>query len=147
MKLPAFKVTQTTSSAPTVHRHVPRGQFTACNSQYIDASDCEVPSQHEESVDVERERMESDFSSHMDCLGQSVSLHAVKQQVSACAWGQIRSVLRKAVVESSAMPKNQVCILCSKMALYRCIQCGPNSYYCCDCFGQAHKSVNIFHIG
>ena len=153
VKLPAFKVTQTSSSAPTVRRHVPRGQFTASSSQHVDvsdASDSEDQSQHVESVDVGCERIESDkvnFSTHMDCLGESVSLHTVKEQASACAWSQIRSELSKVVVESSAMPKNQVCILCCKMAQYRCIQCGPGSYFCCDCFDQAHKLVNIFHIG
>ena len=34
-----------------------------------------------------------------------------------------------AAVESSAMPKNQPCIMCPEAALYRCIQCGTNAYY------------------
>ena len=157
MKLPAFKVTQTSCSGSTVHRHIPRGQFKASTSQYTDAIDCEVQEsesqhEHEESVDIEsNEHVMSEsnlnFPSRMDCLGQNVSLHAVKQQASACAWSQIRSVLRTAVIESSGMPKNQLCISCPEKALYRCIQCGPNSYYCYDCFGGAHKLVNIFHVG
>ena len=49
---------------------------------------------------------------------------------------QIRSVLRTA----SAMPKNQPCITCPEAALYRCIQCGTNAYYCHDGFGQESLS-------
>ena len=75
------------------------------------------------------------------------SLHAVKQQASATAWGEIRPLLLRAAVESSAMPTMQLCNVCAETALYRCIQCGSNAYYCHKCFNQVHRATNIFHNG
>lgn len=83
----------------------------------------------------------------VDCVGQNIRLHAVTQRASASAWAQIRSVLRTAAVESSAMPSDQSCIMCPEAALYRCVQCDATAYYCHECYGRAHSTVNIFHIG
>ena len=91
--------------------------------------------------------MEPTLQSSGDSVGQNVSLYAVKQRASTAAWAQIRSVLLNTAVESSAMPSNQSCIMCPEAAVYRCVQCSPCVYYCHECFGQAHTTVNIFHTG
>ena len=80
----------------------------------------------------------------VDCVGRDVSLHAVKEQASANAWGKIRPVLRRAVVESSAMPTIQLCIMCAETAVYRC---SANAYYCHNCFNKAHCTIILEKFG
>ena len=63
------------------------------------------------------------------------------------AWGQARSALLKAVVESNAMPEDQCCISCSYSVTYRCVQCASWAYYCHQCFSDAHSRINLFHTG
>ena len=141
LKLPAFKVTQRSSSAPTLLRKVPRGKSKGLN---------DVVDSVEDPEEDEQLQFSQSTSTHLepsDCVGQNVSLHSVKERASASAWAQIRSLLRNAVVECSAMPSDQSCILCLEAAVYRCLQCGPCAYYCHGCFGRAHSITNIFHTG
>lgn len=84
---------------------------------------------------------------NVDHIRTDVSLHAVKEQASARAWEDIRSLLCRAAVESSAMPEKQQCIMCIERALYRCCECGSNAYYCHKCFTEAHHKVNVLHVG
>ena len=140
-KLPTFKVTQRLRGGLTVHRSVPRGRgapapshpdcVSDSNAEEMSDVDCDGPAMLESTVDVDKD----------------VSLHAVKQQASATAWGEIRPLLLRAAVESSAMPAMQLCNVCAETALYRCIQCGSNAYYCHKCFNQVHCATNIFHNG
>ena len=48
-------------------------------------------------------------------------------------------------VESSAMPVDQTCLLCSELAVFRCQECGSSIYYCYQCFSKQHEKVNIFY--
>ena len=63
------------------------------------------------------------------------SLHAIKQAANTEAW---------TVIESHAMPSGKCCFVCSDIAQYRCVQCGPNCYYCSQCLGYSHSMGNIF---
>ena len=56
-------------------------------------------------------------------------------------------VVRRALNLHPAMPSYQSCIMCTEAAVYRCVQCSPCVYYCHECFGEAHTTVNIFHTG
>ena len=55
--------------------------------------------------------------------------HELYSQASAKGWDKLRKGILLAAVESSAMPINQVCLLCSELALLRCQECGPLVYY------------------
>ena len=126
VKLPTLKVTQRSCSGPTVYRNIPKGRSTASTSLVQDTSGPEAEEsecQYETSDDLfSSEPMLSETAlGCSDVTGQNVSLHAVKEQASASAWAQIRSLLRTAAVECSAMPTNQSCIMCLEVALYRCL--------------------------
>ena len=116
-KLPAFKVTQRLRGGLTVHRNVPRGRSIQATSDPDGASDSEAEEICDSHSD-EAAMLESTVDVHLDCLGRDVSLHAVKEQASANAWGKIRPVLRRAVVESSAMPTIQLCTMYAETAMY-----------------------------
>ena len=132
MKGPTFKVLR---GGLIVHRSVPRGRGAPAPSH----PDCVSDSNAEEMSDVDCDGPESTVD-----VDKDVSLHAVKQQARATAWGKIRPLLLRAAVESSAMPAMHVC---AETTLYRCIQCGSNAYYCHKCFNQVHCATNIFHNG
>ena len=47
------------------------------------------------------------------------------------SWHRICPELLKVAIASEAMPDNQQCLLCSiEDACCRCLQCGPNMYFC-----------------
>ena len=72
------------------------------------------------------------------------SLHAIKQHRS------MESYSYWPVTNSDWIPCNalwaECCFVCSAIASYRCVQCGPNCYYCSQCLGYSHSMGNIFHI-
>ena len=110
----------------------------------VEESECQYEHTNDSSI---HEEMVPEYALGLDCAGQNVSLHTVNQRSSTSAWAQIRPMLRKVAVECSAMPENQSCLICSKSALYRCLQCGANAYYCRECYNQVHCAVNMFHVG
>ena len=75
------------------------------------------------------------------------SLHKIQKQAHAAIWDGIRNDILRAVVESEAMPQNQVCIKCNNvLATLRCRKCGPSAFSCDVCFLTDHKNTNLFHI-
>ena len=128
-KLPAFNVTQR-SKAGVVRRSVPRGRkdddnAAACTGDRFSGV---------EEEDASDPKSDFSFTSTFEPSGAitgetsgqpDVSLHAIKQKASTAAWGQVRSALLKAVVESNAMPEGQRCISFPDSATYRCVQCTP----------------------
>ena len=73
------------------------------------------------------------------------SLHAIKQAANTEAWKAIHTDLLRRVTESHAI-SGQCCFVCSDIAQYRCVQCGPNCYCCSQCLGYSYSMANIFHI-
>lgn len=49
-------------------------------------------------------------------------------------------------VKSEAMPIDQTCLCCSKVADFRCRECGPLVYYCYDGLLKQHTRINHFHV-
>ena len=85
---------------------------------------------------------------HLDSTTSGPTLHEIKQKSSVESWRKIRTEMRQAVIATSGMPVNQLCIECHQdEATYRCVQCSAWTFYCSTCFGQAHSSKNIFHTG
>ena len=72
--------------------------------------------------------------------------HQLHSQASVRGWEKLRMSMLLSAVESSAMPVDQTCLLCSKLAVFRCQECGPLIYYCYECFSKQHEKVNFFHI-
>ena len=122
VKLPVFKVTQRSLSG-LVSRNIPRGKNTTSSSCGDDTSDPLVEAgtcEGDPFVSSSFIPMEPTLQSSGDSVGQNVSLYAVKQRASTAAWAQIRLVLLNTAVESSAMPRNQSCIMCPEAAVGVC---------------------------
>lgn len=74
-------------------------------------------------------------------------LYEISQKASVSAWECIRKSILKVVIESNAMPKNQLCTCCREvLATFRCVQCGPCVYFCAFCLPKQHIVSNIFHM-
>ena len=74
-------------------------------------------------------------------------LYEISQKASVSAWKSIRKDVLKAVTETSAMSRNQICTCCcDALATFRCVQCGPCVYFCVSCLSKQHLKSNIFHI-
>ena len=71
--------------------------------------------------------------------------HQLDSQASVRGWEKLRMGMLQNAVESSAMPVDQTCLLCSVLAVFRCQECGSSVYYCYQCFSKQHEKVNIFH--
>ena len=75
------------------------------------------------------------------------SCNSIKEEAKVKSWDNIRCSLRNAIVESAAMPFNQLCVLCAEAeALCRCVHCGPNVYYCKDCLYKFHNKMHPLHM-
>ena len=69
-----------------------------------------------------------------------------KDQISlAKNWNSITEPIFKGIVESQGFSENPFCIKCNKKAYLKCLDCGPNVYFCYDCNTYFHDKVNIFH--
>ena len=141
LKLPKFKVTLI--GEKNTHRSVPRGRNEG--DSHLTTEDLS-PSHSDERPDF---YLEPSLPESVDDnqTGAGVSLHAIKQKAVTSAWDQVRTTLRRAAVENSAMPTDQCCIMCSEPATHRCTHCGAWAYYCANCFGSAHSTTNFFHVG
>ena len=151
VKLPTFRVTQRITGARVIHRDVPRGRQNGKS----------VSSSHEEAVCSSSDRSDDDIdtqyvhdfewpdgsTSTLTEDSEEPSLHKIKQKANIRAWSEVREMIRRAPIQSSAMQDNQLCINCPMKACYRCLQCAATAYYCEKCFVEAHKKVNFFHTG
>ena len=140
LSLPKFKVTQIGDTKS--HRNIPRGRkgTTGLNPSPF-PSDTAV-----DELNTPEFSLEESLSNESEA-GHSVSLHAIKQKASVAAWDQVRVILQRTAIESSALPIDQGCILCTDPATHRCTQCGAWAYYCSNCYSQAHSVTNFFHVG
>ena len=75
------------------------------------------------------------------------SLHEMREKAAVEGWSHVRLALLKTTVEGNSMPTDQTCILCGCEATHRCLNCGPQAYFCAQCFGDAHSKMNMFHVG
>lgn len=60
-------------------------------------------------------------------------------------WNSITETIFKRIIESQGFLENPFCIKCKKEAFLRCLDCGPNVYFCYDCDIYFHDVINIFH--
>ena len=82
---------------------------------------------------------------HSLCSEDLPSLHSIKQTSSVAGWEAVRSSLLDVCIEINAMPACQECTSCSlNLARFRCLRCGPNTYYCDACL-DIHTQRCVYH--
>ena len=72
---------------------------------------------------------------------QEPTCYELESKASVIGWDMA------AVTEAAAMPLSQTCVFCETEASIRCKRCGPKVYYCCSCYQDHHKVVNVLHVG
>ena len=136
--LPALKVTQRPTNRPKsttlVHRSMSNSSASA---ECLDPRPSDPSSEVQESLPPLVD-MVPDFIEPTE--------HELSRQSSAAGWNEIRNALRTAVTENAAMPQGQLCIMCAEVACLQCQRCGPQGFFCSQCFPKFHSKVNIFHI-
>ena len=60
-------------------------------------------------------------------------------------WKSIIPTIFNSIIEGQGFSENSFCIKCKKEAILKCLDCGPNIYFCYDCDIFFHDVVNIFH--
>jgi hypothetical protein len=69
-----------------------------------------------------------------------------KEQISLVEnWKSITPTIFNSIIEGQGFSENSFCINCKKEAILRCLDCGPNIYFCYDCDIFFHNIINIFH--
>ena len=67
----------------------------------------------------------------------------LQSKASVKGWSKLRMGMLLSAVNTSAMPSNQLCLVCCEPATLRCQQCGPLIH---DCVSKQHEKVNFFHM-
>ena len=154
LRLPRFKLTQRSTGVEVIRRaSVPRGREDTTKESALteERESNTLPDSCPPTPPLARDHADLDILGDFEdqeCSQPPTSLpslHEVKQTANAVAWGKIRQDLLQAVTESNAMPIGQLCVICSDIAQYRCVRCGPVVYYCPQCFGNLHSKLNMFH--
>lgn len=139
LQLPRFQLTRRSTSGAVVQKDVGRGLKA---SSHI--SDEEGSSK--KNYEPPCSNFDMDFGP-VNETGSEPTFYAISQKASVTAWNSMRQSMLEAVTESYAMPEEQVCTFCfENLAQFRCVQCGPCSYYCAHCLPKLHLCSNIFHI-
>ena len=91
------------------------------------------------------------FGDHDFMIGADIdmiepSLHEIQSKASISAWQQLQEEMLTITTENSAMPVGQKCLSCDDQAFFRCVKCGPFSFYCFECFCRQHRTSNFFHV-
>ena len=93
------------------------------------------------------DRVECSSQMPDEAFSEGPSLHTIQKQANAAAWERIRHQLLRVLVESEAMPRDQLCVKCSIVAAsLRCRKCHPSAFFCKECFLSTHTTTNIFHV-
>ena len=127
LSLPKFKVTQIGDSK--IHRDLPRGRKATGSIPAASFPPGGVAEDEEDETHINLDSPDPQPCENSEA-GPNVSLHAIKQKASVSAWDQVRATLQKAVVESSALPSDQGCVLCAAPATHCCTECAAWAYYC-----------------
>ena len=147
-KLPPLRVTMRSPSGEVRDCYIPRGSKPQHQpAQQIVMKEDQVKCEEQQMVmtDEAGTWMAKTIRKEEETLP---SLHEISQKRVTESWHRIRPGLLKVSIASEAMPDNQKCLLCSiEDACCRCLQCGPNMYFCRNYFVATHRQVNVFHTG
>ena len=130
ISLPALKVTRRPTFSSKSVEIIQRGEPSRSSHQSVGLAD---------HLD-----MDLGFSSVPTIVEPTT--YELESRSSIAGWKEIRVKMRNAVTESSAMPLDQVCVVCGVLASIQCQQCGALGFYCLDCFVKSHCHVNFFHV-
>ena len=81
----------------------------------------------------------------LDQPAQADVSHEVRQQKMAEKWQEYMPLAYRAVIEGSALRRDEVCCLCGSPGVVRCQQCGSLVFYCVDCAISAHSHRSYHH--
>ena len=138
-KLPPLRMTQRSTSGEVSHGFIPRACRSLRGTEQIERNE-EQPSGVVSGASL-------NVGNWMEASDHLPSLHEITQKQATESWNKIRPELLKVAIASEALPKNRQCSCCIEEASCRCLQCGPNIFYCKTCFEEAHRRANIFHTG
>ena len=68
-----------------------------------------------------------------------------KQNKLATNWKIILDDIYCLMLENEAILDDTTCFNCNDVATLKCIDCGPNIFYCDNCFNHFHSKINLFH--
>ena len=80
------------------------------------------------------------------CVDDEPTHHELQSKADVRGWEQLRDKFLSVATECSAMPLEQLCVLCQSTAEFRCQDCGSNAFYCEICFCSSHENMHFFHV-
>jgi len=95
----------------------------------------------------ELEEWESINNNISDCQNSNITKDSYRNAQESLIenWKGILPKLLKIMVENNAPDKKYKCSKCENHAIVRCLDCGPNIYFCSYCEDLFHHNINIFH--
>ena len=99
----------------------------------------------------DRESMDEDHEKEQDIRSRYVRRRIKEGE----CWKSVQDELVKTYIENSVMLPNQICVKCVEdgrphssvqIAKIRCLDCGPNQFFCHHCAEKLHKTRNLFHV-
>lgn len=148
-KLRSFVITTVDSSGKTEKKTLKRGHKEQLLTesdikpkfQKMDEAEPTDQTDNEESPDWQ------DMNEHETIsLEQLPSLHSIRQKANVAAWLSTRSFLINVCSEMNSLRADQLCSLCdTNKAMFRCIQCGPLTYFCSLCLHSYHLKTSVLH--
>ena len=124
LKLPPYKITKRCGAeveVRSIHRSCssPRAQAQESPvelgvTEEICSAECLVPFR------------ESDAEPHSF---SEPTEHELQSKASVAGWNKLRKPLILTAIETSAMPVDQICLICGEIAVFCCQECGPLVYF------------------
>jgi hypothetical protein len=68
-----------------------------------------------------------------------------RQNKLATNWMRILDDVYRLMLDNESISGNPACFNCNDAATLKCMDCGPNIFYCDDCFNYFHSKINLFH--
>lgn len=137
IRLPALKVTKRPAYGKKALKYLERT---------IDYNSVPVPSESVKKDFLDFATEENLLVSNSSSTSSEPTCYLLESKASTAAWATIRGSIEKAIVEREVLPHLQTCLNCPEPASIRCKRCGPECYFCEDCFLNLHRKVNIFHV-
>ena len=143
LKLPPYRLTKR-CGAETQKESIHRG----CSSPHARGSPVEPGAMGGEELSSSNVFTDISFP-EPDTDSQSFSeptLHELQSKASIAGWNKLRKQMILTAVGASAMPFNQLCCICSEVAVFRCQECGPLAFFCYKCLCIQHERMHFFHV-
>jgi len=97
--------------------------------------------ENEEQSNNELENVEMDINNYES---ESTN-YQQKQNKLATNWKIILDDIYHLMLDNEAILGDPTCFNCNDVATLKCMDCGPNIFYCDNCFNHFHGKINLFH--